>query len=215
MALAGMATAAEDVVWTLSNGDIIGGSQRYGRNSLQFTLTDAENSYSAVPSVDGAEFSTYHQLQSITVWTYDQYSNGVKGILMTADKTIIATTISNGTNSSDANKVLTFDFSNADAVLESGETYLIAFTTYSNTKEFTPGTTASSNHGDYISPSIYVAKNEGGVYDTTDLKYNKMEGSTENYLPGIKIVTKAIPEPTTATLSLLALAGLAARRRRK
>ena len=29
------------------------------------------------------------------------------------------------------------------------------------------------------------------------------------------IKTKTIPEPTTATLSLLALAGLAARRRRK
>ncbi len=32
---------------------------------------------------------------------------------------------------------------------------------------------------------------------------------------GLKAASKAIPEPTTATLSLLALAGLAARRRRK
>lgn len=35
------------------------------------------------------------------------------------------------------------------------------------------------------------------------------------YSPSVTIVTKVVPEPTTATLSLLALAGLAARRRRK
>lgn len=35
------------------------------------------------------------------------------------------------------------------------------------------------------------------------------------YAPYVTIVTKSIPEPATATLSLLALCGLAARRRRK
>ena len=33
--------------------------------------------------------------------------------------------------------------------------------------------------------------------------------------PGVKIADNVVPEPATATLSLLALAGLAARRRRK
>ena len=40
------------------------------------------------------------------------------------------------------------------------------------------------------------------------------QGSVISYV-GISTVTPSIPEPATATLSLLALAGLAARRRRK
>ncbi|MBR4309650.1 MAG: PEP-CTERM sorting domain-containing protein, partial [Akkermansia sp.] len=41
--------------------------------------------------------------------------------------------------------------------------------------------------------------------------------NTKSYISGIQVVaeTVSIPEPATATLSLLALAGLAARRRRK
>ena len=38
---------------------------------------------------------------------------------------------------------------------------------------------------------------------------------SKTYAPNVTIVTKTIPEPTTATLSLLALAGLAVRRRRR
>ncbi len=38
---------------------------------------------------------------------------------------------------------------------------------------------------------------------------------TKSYVNGISVKAEIIPEPTTATLSLLALAGLAARRRRK
>ena len=38
-----------------------------------------------------------------------------------------------------------------------------------------------------------------------------VQGSTNT----VKIVARAVPEPATATLSLLALCGLAARRRRK
>ncbi len=35
------------------------------------------------------------------------------------------------------------------------------------------------------------------------------------YMPNVEVSLSATPEPTTATLSLLALAGLCARRRRK
>ena len=65
-------------------------------------------------------------------------------------------------------------------------------------------------------------KNVGLVDDVTTLLagqygYMKVLSGDENSgaADGISLVFKAIPEPTTATLSLLALAGLAARRRRK
>ena len=49
-----------------------------------------------------------------------------------------------------------------------------------------------------------------GTYTSRDL--NSWQG---NYMPNVGISVSATPEPTTATLSLLALAGLCARRRRK
>ncbi len=65
-------------------------------------------------------------------------------------------------------------------------------------------------------------ENVGLVADVTTLQagqygYMKVLSGDENSggADGISLVFKAIPEPTTATLSLLALAGLAARRRRK
>lgn len=57
---------------------------------------------------------------------------------------------------------------------------------------------------------------DGGADDFTIKTVTDMsaiEGDTPGFISYVK--TKTIPEPTTATLSLLALAGLAARRRRK
>ena len=65
------------------------------------------------------------------------------------------------------------------------------------------------------------------IFDTTKVSIGVFQGQTgvggidsptgfASWQPGVKITgTIAVPEPTTATLSLLALAGLAARRRRR
>ena len=63
----------------------------------------------------------------------------------------------------------------------------------------------------------------GPNYDTNYSELAFVGGSNNNhfgviqnaYVPLVSINTRIVPEPTTATLSLLALAGLAARRRRK
>lgn len=63
----------------------------------------------------------------------------------------------------------------------------------------------------------YKASTQDGIY-WTKLGYANEVGGLGHIPSGGKIhnvVIKSIPEPTTATLSLLALAGLAARRRRK
>ena len=53
----------------------------------------------------------------------------------------------------------------------------------------------------------------GKSYSLDKLVFS-MDGGSQK-VSNLKIITNTIPEPTTATLSLLALAGLAARRRRK
>ena len=70
--------------------------------------------------------------------------------------------------------------------------------------------------------TIDVTVGDGGKWSTTiqgmdDVMFNQIgfltDGATGT--AGVKDVTVSVPEPTTATLSLLALAGLAVRRRRK
>ncbi len=54
------------------------------------------------------------------------------------------------------------------------------------------------------------------VLNANDIALNSLVGSASGTLSvGNSVATNIIPEPATATLSLLALAGLAARRRRR
>ena len=64
-----------------------------------------------------------------------------------------------------------------------------------------------------VHQQLGVFKNQTGVSAITSA-----DGGVNGWQAAVKLngtVTPAVPEPTTATLSLLALAGLAARRRRK
>ena len=69
------------------------------------------------------------------------------------------------------------------------------------------------NHGYYFDAQNIVVGEEGTLTLTIQGTGNAGYGRTP--LNFISLSGEAIPEPTTATLSLLALAGLAARRRRK
>ena len=73
-------------------------------------------------------------------------------------------------------------------------------------------TFTSSTHVQLNENATALALTDGNVYTTL-----KIIASSSASVKGIGFVatTPAVPEPTTATLSLLALAGLAARRRRK
>lgn len=61
----------------------------------------------------------------------------------------------------------------------------------------------------------YSTTNNGGGADWGFVNGTSSAVASTGYVPHMTITTKVVPEPTTATLSLLALAGLAARRRRK
>lgn len=62
--------------------------------------------------------------------------------------------------------------------------------------------------------SGYSTSNNGGGADWGFVQALSGAVASSAYVPVMTIKTKAVPEPTTAMLSLLALAGLAARRRR-
>ena len=74
-----------------------------------------------------------------------------------------------------------------------------------------------SNTGSLISKPLTLQKAVSvAVGDSVDFSLNVQEGVSLGTFVGLKSITFStpnIPEPTTATLSLLALAGLAARRR--
>ncbi len=101
----------------------------------------------------------------------------------------------------------TITFSALESVLTVGETYTVM---------------AYDSEGSALTLGLYGSKNGTGV--GSGMNAAVMTGAA-SYQPGGMIIsttalvatadTPAIPEPATATLSLLALAGLATRRRRK
>ena len=87
-----------------------------------------------------------------------------------------------------------------------------ATATSSNSINFA-NSAGGGNHGYYFDAQNIVVGEEGTITLTIQGTGNAGYGRTP--LNFISLSGEAIPEPTTATLSLLALAGLAARRRRK
>jgi hypothetical protein len=106
------------------------------------------------------------------------------------------------------------------AVDNTGKTETV-FSVISNTGEITTLGTATVNTG-WTFTSISAAEinrsNTDGVYTYVDnaFVYNGSWTSEDlRTVTNTNLKALIVPEPTTATLSLLALAGLAARRRRK
>lgn len=73
------------------------------------------------------------------------------------------------------------------------------------------GAITSPQYGPAFNTTVTVIDENGNVIESTGKVGGTFKGGTAVYTASIEIV----PEPTTATLSLLALAGLAARRRRR
>ena len=105
----------------------------------------------------------------------------------------------------------TFTFS--DVTLDPNEQYQYLFVTSNDT------TTLSTFDG-YKSVAHQFGLNVANINATLPSGDGTYKGSGLNdwegsYMPNVSVGVSVTPEPTTATLSLLALAGLCARRRRK
>ena len=92
--------------------------------------------------------------------------------------------------------------------------------TFSSTIERGVAYTLSVKGGDQAMAATLKWEGQIGTPETLTYAGNMVGGDANQFMNyaknnGIEVVTPPVPEPTTATLSLLALAGLAARRRRK
>lgn len=144
---------------------------------------------------------------SITVTTMGMTRNEVK------DETSDTTTMEVGATSTPITATIT---------LEYGTT--TQNTTVTNTGTGTDGTGGGTTDFKLDTFKLGVGDSIFLKVTISDAKYTDEQGAPDNLYMGVKgfdfngcvyTPTGSVPEPTSATLSLLALAGLAARRRRK
>ena len=236
MVLGGLAMGADtEVTYTVTNSGatIVNNLEAKGL-MLNFNGTALTTTSNPI----GAELSRWVELDSITLITGQSNNNNAAKdgafSLVVTDKNF--NILGWSTTTSTDNTTHTFNFiagsDNAAVVLDTTQDYLIfadtstSFTqgaTYTHSGEWMRlGTGGVVDYGDY---NIVFSSTESGKY--TGLSFIGINndgtldtgvgpnGAFDQYGPVITIgLTKTVPEPTTATLSLLALAGLAARRRR-
>ncbi len=190
MALAGMAMGAD---YTMDKG----GNLYAGAFTLEFTL---EENFAVTGDYD--ILAAYYQVNGS--------SYNVNAFLLNSDKTLTlnrggalsSTTLTNDVTTGTTDKS-TFTTDGTTAYTLGAGSYTIKYLGGTN------GSAAADLYLDGAKVAGFTSGNHNmnGVNnggDTLNLTTNDTYG-----------VTATIPEPTTATLSLLALAGLAARRRRK
>ena len=213
VALAGLAMAD---TYTSSTPDKSGQGNYYG-----FTLSPNNSTYLTENIPDGIDEMT---LESITLLSRsDDVGNSCPDIKVavyayTGDETtgtyLGVSTNSTGTVAA-ANTTYTLNFSGI--TINPNERYQFLYVNadadVTTLATFEGYQAAASKWGTSVTNSFPQAIPKGwGTYKSNGI--NSWEGQ---YVPvtTVTLSTPAAPEPTTATLSLLALAGLAARRRRK
>lgn len=236
LALAGVAVAqGADVTFTTTNSltEATGG---YGAKGFLLNLNGTALTTTSNPG--GTALKGLVQLESMTLHTGSAdgwANNGIFSLVITdTDFSIVgwSTTLSTANTQN-----YTWNFvsgaNNEAVVLDSTKDYLVLA---DSATSFTLGEALIKNNKFMRFSSTGVidyGANKLDFNSTTDDVYSGLEfvtvtdpgdgnayasyalNQSAQYAPNVTIVTKLVPEPTTATLSLLALAGLAARRRRK
>ncbi len=236
LALAGVAVG-EDYTFTTSNTGITSASNFWGNGVALVLDPDAANSrLTTTVSPDGASLGDFDTvgLSSITINIRNlQNSKGIKLALTNSNGTIL--TLSDNVVTGTGNQEWTF----SNTTVSTTDTLYFVYTAIENENVEVGYTLTTGGNGmvtideqtqevtavsDLImcgasSLANYGSNNTAGVPTLAFLGTNNSRNFTLNnvqYAPYVTVVTTAtIPEPATATLSLLALAGLAARRRRK
>lgn len=214
------AVLAEDT-YTISMDTTIG-TQNYG-NYYGWTMTLTERYLDTTLNDQQAELATTSVLLNsvslqkrtsgdasgntayLAIYEYD--SDGTVGTFVgVSTNTVTDNTVSQ------TPAYNTFEFSGV--TLDATKQYQYLFVTTNSTDTLSTFTGYQGNAtklGFSITAVGSTLDTGDGIYTTSAL--NGWQNG--NYMPNVSISVTATPEPTTATLSLLALAGLCARRRRK
>ncbi len=211
MALAGMTLAGTTEIYTSSTPAKSGQGNYYG-----FTLAPANSTHLTTDIPAGV---TELNLDSITLLTRSSGSSSIdmKVAVYTyvGDYTVgtfLGSSSSTGSSVGN-NTTLTLTFSGVTIdptaryqfLFVTAETDNTTLTTFDGYKE------AATSWGLSVTNSFSTGIPDGwGTYKNNAI--NSWEGQ---YIPVTTLTMTVVPEPATATLSLLTLAGLAARRRRK
>ena len=165
-------------------------------NSRAITLSSLYNETALDEQVALVSYSFITGTDSTAVTT------GIKVQILDSSNTVLGTSnavsYSYDTNTANSYGVGTFTFSKAITLASS--------TTY--TFKLVDATSHEAYTGNVYSAQFRTNTSGGNGAKIDNQHFN-------GDYPVIRVETKSIPEPTTATLSLLALAGLAARRRRR
>ena len=164
-------------------------------SNTEFTVTGASSSiaYAATFSVREAALVAELQADTVTLTGGMTYTQEGAYTLMVGDSNKLIIDVSNGL-------AFTLNLDASVAYTEGEMTYFVLFTDVEMLN--LEGTDSLENVG--------VNYNLGGNYTDPTMGYDKATGTLY-----VSAKSSTIPEPTTATLSLLALAALAARRRRR
>ena len=182
-----------------------GGSYR----GFQFCLSDALEADRLTLGSEIEEIPSVVSLDSFSFQVRGSAShNGLWAAVLDADNTIIG--VSTSSASASGLQMLTFNFS--DVQLSTTETYKIVATA----SQLTTNSILSNSDGSLRTFAVALTQTGDstkaanlGVLNSSNIDTL----ASTAYMPFVRIIV-SIPEPATATLSLLALAGLAARRRR-
>ena len=204
MALAGVATAQDYTLMVLADTtpapiadyDITAGGDLYaGEFTLTFTIGE-DNTVTG----DYDIIAAYYQVNgsSYNVNAFQLNSNGT--LTLNRGGALSSTTLTNEVTTGTQDKS-TFTANGAAYTLSAG-TYTIKYL----------GGTNDSAAADLYLDGVKVAGFTGGKHNMNGAQSG---GLALNLVTNDSYSAVMVPEPTTATLSLLALAGLAARRRRR
>ena len=229
MALACMAVATEESpAWTFSTNGTYNGTEGAGVAGLTFVLS---NDMSSRVTIDAPESSPYlsseFALDSVTLTTrggknitgeYSMYVVDSVGTLVAVAGNSITLNTNNVATAMNFNFTTSSSYG-TNGTLTLGEKYsaLLVQTSYmaQNWTTYAIGDVVPGTDVNSIQLAMYSYGNE-----TNSAEWIAAAANQGTQFPGFAPIASVtvhaiIPEPATATLSLLALAGLAARRRRR
>lgn len=211
LALAGVAIGAEESL-TLSTVPEYNGTEGGSYAGVSFNLGAANADRF---TLTGGELTSLVTLTTISLTERGNNDLDADRILYITDANNVYLGSSSVFTKETGTDIAVFNF-NDSITLSTSATYYAYLCTSASDDTWTVGKTTVPA-GQYYSGQLAAAG--GALTSTGAAEWGLLNGqkstAAAGYAPVMSIEVKTVPEPATATLSLLALAGLAVRRRRK